>query len=304
MFRKKIVIIAIALLGKVYGQVTGDVFVLDRDRDVFYAHYTSDISDNSLFDYQRVSSKLSFSPIGVNKLAFYNTVGVDYHSIQYGIYKPSFLREKERYYNVNYSLLAQYGIAKNWSLNALIMPHLIGSFNDQIKTDGFKINGMLFAEKRFNTKNKNTYYIFSFGVGYLTLAGKTRINPVVNIKGNVNDKISFALGLPSTYVKYDFDTKHAVKLVGDLNDFSVRIENPFLVNQENNMSVLTSVFTTISVGIEYNYWFTKRMGIMVRGTHSVFEKHAFEDATGAYVSGFSVPLKSYLSAGVKINVFR
>ena len=76
MFRKKIAVIAVFLLGKTYGQITGDVFVLNRDRDLFYAHYTPDISDNSSFDYQRLSGKLGFAPIFLNKLAFFNTIGM------------------------------------------------------------------------------------------------------------------------------------------------------------------------------------------------------------------------------------
>ncbi|TDQ23746.1 DUF6268 family outer membrane beta-barrel protein [Tenacibaculum caenipelagi] len=304
MFRKKIAIIAVFLLGKTYGQVTGDVFVLNRDRDLFYVHYTPDISDNSSFDYQRLSGKLGFAPILFNKLAFYNTIGMDYHSIKHGENKPLFLRKNEDYYNVNYSLLAKYRITRKWSVNALIMPHLIGSFNDDIKSDDFKINGILFAEKRFNTKNRNTYYILSFGVGYLTLSGETMINPVVNIMGNINNKVSFAVGLPSTYVKYDFNNKHSVKLVGDLNDFTVRMDKPILPTIPEGTNVKRSVFTTASVGIEYNYWLTKTIGVMVRGTRLVFEKYEFQDSEDEYLFGFDVPSKSYLSVGVKINPFR
>lgn len=298
MFRKKIAIIAIFLLGKIYGQVTGDVFVVSRDRDIFYTHYTPDINENSLFDYQRLSSKLGVPSIIFNKLAFYNTIGIDYHSIEYGVNKPLFLRENEHYYNVNYSLLAKHRITRNWSVNALIMPHLIGNFNEEIKSDDFKINGILFAEKRFNTKNKNTYYILSFGVGYLTLSGETMVNPVINIMGSINNKLSFAVGLPNTYVKYDFNNTHSVKLLGDLNDFTAR------VNQSNGTNVKKSVFTTVSVGIEYNYWLTKSIGIMVRGTRSVFEKYEFKDAEDEYLFGFDVPSKSYVSIGVKINPFK
>ncbi|CAM1348227.1 DUF6268 family outer membrane beta-barrel protein [Tenacibaculum halocynthiae] len=304
MFRNKIVILAIFLLGKAYGQVTGDVFVLNKDRDMFYLHYTPEINNTALYDYERVSGKLGFKPIFFKKLALFNTLGMDYHSISFGQNKPSFLSNKEHYYNVNYSLLAKYRISRNWSINTLIMPHLVGDFNQKIKTDDFKINGILFAEKRFNTKNKNTYFILSFGVGYLTLSGENTVNPVVNIMGNINNKISFAVGLPNTYVKYNFNKKHSLKVLGDLNDFTARINTKTIVKKSDSQNIKRSVCTTVSVGAEYNYWLSRSIGIMLRGTYSVFEKYEFQNIDDSVLFDFSSPSKAYLSVGIKINPFR
>ena len=249
---KKIVIVVLLFISKAYGQVTGDVFVLDKDRDMFYLHYTPEIQDNSLYDYQRISTKLGFPPIIFNKIALYNTIGIDYHSISYKNNKLLLLREKEKYYNVNYSLLAQYRISRNWSLNALFMPHVIGNFNEKVTSNDLNINGILFAEKRFTSKNTKNYYILSFGVGYLTMSGKTMVNPVVNFMGNINNKITFAVGLPNTYVKYNFNKKHAIKLLGDLNDFTADINKPLSLNQPNSAVIDRSIFTTVTVGAEYN----------------------------------------------------
>ncbi|WP_435263666.1 DUF6268 family outer membrane beta-barrel protein [Tenacibaculum sp. nBUS_03] len=304
MCRNKIVILAIFLLGKVYGQVTGDVFVLNKDRDMFYLHYTPEINNNVLYDYERISGKLGFKPIFLKKLTLFNTLGMDYHSISFGKESPSFLANKEQYYNVNYSLLAQYRISRNWSINTLIMPHLVGNFNQKITVDDFKINGILFAEKRFNTKNKNTYFTLAFGLGYLTLSGENTINPVVNIMGNIKNKISFAIGLPNTYVKYNFNDKHSLKVLGDLNDFTTRINTRVIVNQPDYQKVKRSVFTTVSVGAEYNYWLNKSIGVMLRATYSLFEKYEIQNIDDAILFDFSSPSKAYLSVGIKINPFR
>lgn len=304
MIRKKIVIVALFLICKIYGQVTGDVFVLNEDRDLFYLHYTPEIQDNSSYDYQRISTKLGIAPITFNKLAIYNTIGMDYHSITYKDNKLPFLRDKEKYYNVNYSLLAQYRISRNWSVNALFMPHVVANFNEKMTTDDLNINGILFAEKRFSSKRSNNYYVLTFGVGYLTLSGKTTINPVVNFMGNINNKITFVIGLPNTYVKYNFNKKHALKVLGDLNDFTVSVNKPLLENQPRLKIVDRSVFTTVSVGLEYNYWLTKNIGLMVRGSHSVYEKYGFEDVDENEIYEYNTSLRTYLSVGIKINPFR
>lgn len=304
MIRKKIVIVALFLICKIYGQVTGDVFVLNEDRDMFYLHYTPEIQDNSLYDYQRMSTKFGIPPIVFNKVALYNTIGMDYHSIAYKGNKLAFLRDKEKYYNINYSLLAQYRISRNWSVNALFMPHVVASFNDKMTTDDLNVNGILFAEKRFRRKGSNNYYVLTFGVGYLTLSGETTVNPVVNFMGNINNKITFAVGLPNTYVKYNFNKKHAIKILGDLNDFTANINRPLVQNQPNATIVDRSIFTTVSAGIEYNYWVSKNIGLMVRGTHSVYEKYGFEDANENEVYKYDTKLQGYLSVGIKIKPFK
>ncbi|WBX77623.1 DUF6268 family outer membrane beta-barrel protein [Tenacibaculum ovolyticum] len=304
MIRKKIVIVALFLICKIYGQVTGDVFVLNEDRDMFYLHYTPEIQDNSLYDYQRMSTKFGIPPIVFNKVALYNTIGMDYHSIAYKGNKLPFLRDKEKYYNINYSLLAQYRISRNWSVNALFMPHVVASFNDKMTTDDLNVNGILFAEKRFRRKGSNNYYVLTFGVGYLTLSGETTVNPVVNFMGNINNKITFAVGLPNTYVKYNFNKKHAIKILGDLNDFTANINRPLVQNQPNATIVDRSIFTTVSAGIEYNYWVSKNIGLMIRGTHSVYEKYGFEDANENEVYKYDTKLRGYLSVGIKIKPFK
>ncbi|CAL2085689.1 conserved exported protein of unknown function [Tenacibaculum sp. 190524A02b] len=304
MVRKKIGILFMLLLGKAYGQVTGDVFVSDRDRDMFYAHYTPEINNNQLYDYQRVSTKFSFPLLRSQKFGVFNTIGMDYHSLSYNSFKPSFLNSKASYYNVNYSVLAQYRIAENWSINALIMPHVIGDFNRELTDNDLKINGILFAEKRFKSKNQQNYYVLSFGIGYLTLSGETMVNPVLNFSGNLRNKITFAVGLPSTYIKYNFNKKHAVKLLGELNDFTVNIDKLVQKRNGSGLRVTKNIFTTALVGVEYNYWLTKSIGILFRGTHSIFEKHEFQNDEDEVIYGFDTSLKSYISVGLRINPFR
>ncbi|WP_299123315.1 DUF6268 family outer membrane beta-barrel protein [uncultured Tenacibaculum sp.] len=301
---KKIVIVVLFFACKIFGQVTGDVFVLDKDRDLFYFYYTPEIHDNSLYDYQRISTKLGLPPITFNKIALYNTIGVDYHSILFKNNQQPLLSEKEKYYNVNYSLLAQYRISRNWSLNALFMPHVIGNFNEKVTNNDFKINGILFAEKRFISKNTKNYYVLSFGVGYLTMSGKTMVNPIVNFMGSINEKLTFGIGVPNTYVKYNFNKRHAIKLLGDLNDFTVNINKPLLLNQPNNTIIDKSVFTTVTAGIEYNYWINKNIGFMIRATHSVYEKYEFQDIDEEVIYGYDTKLRGYFTTGIKIKPFK
>ncbi|CAL2101883.1 conserved exported protein of unknown function [Tenacibaculum sp. 190130A14a] len=303
MIVRRIVVIALFLASSMFGQVTGEVFVPNEDRDMFYVHYTPEIEDNSLYEYERISGKFGFRPIKIGKINFYNTIGMDYHSIFNKNNNLSFLRGKEKYYNINYSLLTQYRVSRSWTINALFLPHVIGNFNDELTEEDVNINGILFAEKIFKSKRNKNYYVLSFGVGYLTLSGKTLVNPVVNFTGNINNKVTFTVGLPNTYIKYNFNKKHSIKLLGDLNDFTMRVNKPFIQNQLNSVRVHKSIFTTVTAGIEYTYWLSKNVGIMGRGTHSVYEKYSFEDVNENVLYEYDTNLRSYVTLGLKIKAF-
>lgn len=302
MVKKAAALILCLFVAKTFAQVTGEVFMVDKDRDLFYVHYTPELGTSDSFDYQKVSSKLNF-PVIRKRLSIFNTIGVDYHSFSFeNSNRPPILSTNEEYFHINYSILANYKISQNWSLNALVMPYINGSFHNKLTSKDIHFNGMLFAEKRFLSRSTKNTYILSFGIGYLTMSGEKRVNPVVNFRGTIGNQLTFALGLPNTYVKYDFNKKHSIKILGDLNDFTLQLDNRRNENEYANLS--QSVFTTVSAGLEYNFWITKSIGLLCRGTHSIFEKYEFQDHDKKVLYDVKPPLRAYISVGLKVNPFR
>ncbi|WP_103068498.1 DUF6268 family outer membrane beta-barrel protein [Aquimarina sediminis] len=303
MVRKSFLLLSLLFISKISSQVNGEVFVLDEDRDVFYMHYTPSIQKDDQFSYQKANIRLGLPPIKVSNITLYNTVGLDYHNFKYDTSPPELTKKIEQFYNINYSLLIQYKISENWSINALAMPHVLSNLDGNIKADDFKFNGILFLQKKFNQKKANKYYKLTVGVGYLSLAGKTTINPTINLMGKVNDKLSFAIGIPNTYVKYNLNNRHSLKLLGDLNDFSAHINTPIYLNNDN-IEASNAVFTSISAGLEYNYWLTNNFGLMIRGLHSVYENYELQDANENTIYDFNSKSKPYVTFGIKFNPFR
>ncbi|WP_109852931.1 DUF6268 family outer membrane beta-barrel protein [Aquimarina sp. AU58] len=298
---KKILILSLLLIFKMNGQVNGEVFVLDEDRDIFYLYYTPSIIEDDLFEYQKANMKLGLPPIKMNRLTIYNTIGADYHHYKYQSSVPVFSKNIEQFYNINYSLLLNYKISKNWSFNVLAMPHIISNLEGNMEADDFNINGIVFIEKKFGKKNATGYYKLTFGAGYLTMAGKTRINPTINLMAKVNDKLSFVLGVPNTYIKYNLNDRHSIKLLGDLNDFSANLNTPIHLR---NTEIDRAIYTSVSAGLEYNYWMTNNLGIMVRALYSVYDNYDLQDPNENTVYDFNPKSKSSIAIGIKFNPFR
>ncbi len=282
-------------------QVTGEVNVLDRD--VFYLHYTpeNEISDN--ISYQKWSTKLSLPPIRFNKLSIFNTIGLDVHNFNYnGNTLIPNTDEIDRFYNINYSLFMNYKFSDKWSLNTLISPFVLSNLKGSLSEDDFKFNGNVFLERTFFRK-KGGYIQLALGIGYMTLNGSAQVTPISQIKARFNESWSLVFGLPNTYVKWDINKKHSIKVLGDLNDFSANLSgtNTFL----SNIGADKAVFTTASAGLEYNYWLTPSLGIMLKGTYPIWGDYEIRDTDNNAVikvdTSFNQP---FIGVGVKFNPIR
>ncbi len=295
---RNILVILLAVLCQITSaQITGEVNVLDRD--VFYVNYIP-LSSTNDFEYQRLSSKLGMPPIYIKKLSLYNTVGIDMHSFNYqnnlSLIHTSNL---ERFYNINYSLFSNYKLSNKWSLNALGNFFINSNLEDELSGDDFNFNGNIYVERTFLRKNGG-YFLVGLGAAYMILNGSTNLTPMVHVKARLNEHWSFVVGLPNTYVKWDINKNHSLKVLGELNDFSANINTMPELNNANK-----TVFTTASVGLEYNYWISSFLGVILRGNYPVWDNYELRnsdnDAIYKFDSGFNQPI---ISIGVKFNPLR
>lgn len=293
--------VMLSFVVKGFAQVGGEVFVLDRD--VMYLHYTPTIIQDDLFSYQKANIRVGMKPIKQKNFTFYNTLGMDYHHFNYQESESSITNNLNNFYNINYSLLTSYKASKNWKINALFTPFVLSNLEGKLSSKDLHVNGILSTEKTFFRKNKKGFYTLVLGVGYLTISGKTNIIPVTNLMGKVNDKVSFALGIPNTYVQYNFNKKHSIKVLGDLNDFSANINSSFSLENQSE-AIEQATFTTVALGLEYHYWFTKSTALMLRGTYSVYDKYTLQNAEETTLHDFNATRKTYLTIGVKFNPLR
>lgn len=279
-------------------QVTGEVNVLDND--VFYIQYLQQNEFLEGVKYQKGSARFSFPFIRKERFSVFSSIGFDTHDFNFeNIQELGNTDGLERFYNANLSNLLQFKLSEKWSLNAVLSPFLISNFEDGVSSDNFNFNGNFFAERTFLRKNGG-YFQLGIGVGYMTLNGTTQVTPITQLKARLNEKWSFVVGLPNAYLKWDFHEKHSLKLLGDLNDFTSKLDEESFGLPEGDADEL--VFTTISGGIEYNYWFTKAFGLMVKGTYPVWGNYEIRDIDGNTSIDFDAEFdQPFISVGLKFN---
>ena len=299
--KKYIIFFCIGLLSQqLSAQVTGEVNVLDRD--VFYIQYTPNIATED-FTYNRISGKLSIPPIRLKKLSLFTTIGLDIHQFDY---KDSNqfrdVTALDKFYNVNLSLFANYKFSDKWSLNILAAPYIASNLEENLTSDDYNFNGLAYLERTFYFK-KGGYIQLDVGAGYLTLNGTTTVNPVIQAKARFNKNWSAVLGIPNTYVKWDINKKHSLKVLGEINDFSANLNGTNSFGTVNNVD--RAVFTSISAGIEYNYWITPSIGVMLKATQSVWDNYELRNTDNESIYEFNTSFEHpFIGLGIKFNPIR
>lgn len=282
-----------------YSQVTGEVNVMDRD--MFYAQYSPQQQISDSMYYSRISAKWALPPIKLKHLLIANTFGIDKHHFKYDKENSFEVEPPSNVYNINHTIFINHSLSERWSLNIQFMTYLISSFEKGSDLD-WRFNSNIYLEKTIY-RAKGGYYLLGFGVGYLTLNGRTQVNPIVQLKSRLNEKWSFALGLPNTYIKCDIQKRHSLKLLGELNDFYTFLEpEMYFVDKSKERKV---VFTTVSVGLEYNYWVAPVLGLMFKASFPVYDSFEIRDKKDntkyEFKTSYDQPL---FNIGIKFNPIR
>lgn len=272
-------------------QVNGDVNVSDRDRDSFYLSRINQL-DNNKYDYKRSSIRFSIPPIRFGKILIINDLGVDQHKFDFGD-NAYFENDKlDPAYNINHTLLVSYQISKSLSLNTILTPHVI--FSDEIELDDLKWNGNIILEKEFFGGTNQRSLKVSGGIGYQTLFGETTIASIINVRGYLSQSVSFAMGLPNSYVNFNLSNTHSIKILAELNDISVKL----LSNNEHRN---TLIHNSVLIGFEYNYWLFNQLAFSVRCLYSMKDKFTVDNHLGIELHNFNPISKPYIGIGIKFN---
>ncbi len=295
------ILFAVLLCEHTDAQVTGQVNTLDND--LFYINYTPETKISSDIGYQRGSTKLNFPVVRSDTFSIFSTLGLDIHDFNFtnsNEFKGT--NVIDRFYNVNYSTFLIYKFSEKWSLNTLLSTFITADFEKNFAFDDLEFNGNIFAERTF-LREKGGYYKLGLGVGYMTLNGITQVNPIIQLKSRLNEEWSFVLGLPNTYIKWDFHKNHSLKILGELNDFYANLNTTTNLLSTSDVSKIT--YTTASAGLEYNAWLTSSLAVMIKGTYPVWGDYEVRDGDDNSLFEFDTSFeKPFIGFGIKFNPIR
>ena len=268
----------------VYGQVNGDVNVLNKDRSSLLIQSMQ--SSHSLFRHRKLTVRTSLPAIQIKRLMMVHQFGADIHQFRYKTYFPT-SEQFEQVHNFNYSLFTSFKLRNAWSINQSLSAFYIASSANTFHFKDIKINGNIFAESPINKQ-----FIFSFGVGYQTLFGKTSIVPTLHLKGHLQKKLSFALGLPNSYIKYDLNWQHTIAIIAAINDFET-------VSKPNKL-----VYGSVDIGLKYMFWLNTHWALTTQLSYPVFQTHKISTDHNKVLQDLTLPTCTTLGLGIQFNPFR
>jgi hypothetical protein len=187
-------------------------------------------------------------------------------------------------------------IGTKWDAVADFTPQLTSN----LKNTGIKdIYPGFFAGVKY--KNEAGTSSLTMGVGYQGYFGKFRFMPVVNYSGQLGKKLSFNLGIPSTWLAYKFNDVHVLKAVAYADSFYSRIQTngSTVYEMPETLKISALEMVTINTGLEYNYIAGKEWVGTLRTGYSIYNKLTIP-GSGGYDLGFNKNI--YISAGFKYNL--
>ena len=77
------------------------------------------------------------------------------------------------------------------------------------------------------------------------------------------------------------------------------------IPKETTQNLDKAIFTSVSAGIEYNYWVLSSLGIMLRATKSVWSTYEVKDTNNERIYKFNTAFEApFISIGIKFNPIR
>ncbi len=116
-------------------------------------------------------------------------------------------------------------LAKNWSINISLAPTLSSNFKGALSTEDIIYTAFGTVGKQWITTNKRSS--LRFGLAFGTQFGSPLLFPVLSYQKQVNEKLSYAIGLPVTGIFYTINKYNSI-------NFRIRPEGAFV----NNSNIL------------------------------------------------------------------
>lgn len=264
------------------------------DDDVFSFNYTLAPTGNDDVDFYKTDFKLS---VPLKKDMLSNTMAFNYYQFDY--YDTDFdTGELSDLYDLSYNLSHTYLLGDKWNINSAIGVSLVSNLEGSVSFDDMLVNGSLAFIKRGGSKEKPSQ--FTFGAMYSTITGKPRVLPIISYEKKVNEKFSYQLGFPKTFVEYKLNIKNTFKSKLELDGYYGNLSNPIYINISEQVNKVS--FSSTSLGLEYNYWMGDCWTIVFSGAYSLLIDYKLENNKNDSTYKFNTKNQPYFSTGIKFNL--
>ena len=153
----------------------------------------------------------------------------------------------------NVEVFARYNkvMVNNWTMDLVLAPYLSSTLNEKISYDDFILS---YSANFIKTWDKDGLKsALKLGVGYGALFGKPNFYPLISYTSNVNEKLSYQIGIPITGVFYKLNEQNGFDLT--VGPTSIYAYNGSDYRIENGQIIHNSELEFKAIKFEFGYNF-------------------------------------------------
>lgn len=274
-----------------------------------YTGYTQDITNSIKYDYSTIHNSGStslnkhFAEInyvqGIKKDTLVYTAGVSAYNVSYDMAAPVTTDNLQNVTALKLGITYLHSLGYNWQGVATFTPQLVSNFKSTGIQDVYP--GFFIGARKTTGGSKTS--VLTFGAGYNGYFGKYLFMPVANYYKQLNEKLSFNVGIPSTNITYKITPQHVVKAIAFADAFYSRLRGEnFIYSMPDTALKLKAIeLLTLNGGLEYNYISGQNWTGTLKAGYSFYNKLTLSD-THNNNHDINFNNNMYLSVGFKYNL--
>lgn len=268
----------------------GGINVVGQNRDLLNIEFGALPTNDETVSLNTVELKLKI-PVKLKKGVLIN--GISYSKVKLNYEDEQLLNtnEIEEFNFISYSLSYIRKMNDKWSYSLYVSPEITSNFESSLTFEDVNINGGII----FN-KTTNSGYL-SFGVIKNSRFGLSIPIPIVRFSKQVNEKLSYELGIPVTKVQYQFNKRNNASLFVKPKGFTANLSNNIQINnglasKANYMSVIT--------GLNFQHLIDECWSINLNGGYQIYSKYSLK-TNNTKIYEFNTSNGMYGSVGLNFN---
>lgn len=201
---------------------------------------------------------------------------------------------------IDFNLAYTHKISDQWRVAYSFTPRIAATLTEKITSDDFFINGGVFVIKdRTKVKSVTKPYRLTLGLTYNTTAGIPFPLPLINYFRQVNEKWSYAVGVPKMNLKYKLDTRNSFQSFAGLDGYFAHLQKPIFIDGKEADNISLSLLIT---GLGYEYKFTKHLVLYAYSGYTVRLNNVLRDNDRKNVYTLDNVNAFYLRTGIKFKI--
>ncbi|MGB3590048.1 MAG: DUF6268 family outer membrane beta-barrel protein [Nonlabens sp.] len=264
-----------------------------------YTYFPQTDSDNSFRRFRTFANV----PLKVKEDA-YLVPFLEYRNVHLVIKDDQRFREfnTDRYESYQVGLGYTFKMKNNWRFGARIGVLAASNF-DEGKVQGddvFATGSIYFIKNEKNREDGGRPWQLVVGVQYNTTAGRPFPLPYLNYYREINDKLSYTVGVPKMNLRYRFNDKHSIQGYARLDGFFANIQNDTKVIDGRIAEDVSMTIAMIGPGYQYN--FTRHISAYVYAGYTFLNEIRLRDANAEDVRIVNDKNTFYSRVGLKFKI--